>query len=194
MSAVEQTGHILVAAVGGLDVLNASHGDRIKSLKFGNKCITVESHEDVVMILSMNENGKKMTFVTLDLDYNEIDRFTTSFGGCDFTKIDNKIYVTTGSSRLSRDIEIFSAAGERLSSFMWNGNIVGITGIPPNSIVFGDIDQHRVYKRRMEHGVENFEWTADVKAPRCLCIDDNGLIWIWSNANNCLTILNRDGK
>ena len=89
---------------------------------------------------------------------------------------------------------MFTLDGQELSSFIWNGSVVGITSTPVNSVVFGDVTQQRIYKRRMGPGATGFEWTADVKAPHGICVDNNGLIWIMSNTVDCLTILNKDGE
>lgn len=194
VSPAPQSGHLLVARVGGLDVVNAENGDLVKSLKFEHKAFTIELHEDIVLVAVDNETETMMTLVTLDHDLKEINRWSTSLDACDFTMLNNKIYVTTGAGRVSRDIEVFTKSGEKLSSFMWNGCVGGIKSIPPDSIVYVDSEQHTVYKRRMAPGVRDFEWTTHVKAPHFICVDSNGLIWIRSNPNDCLTILNRDGK
>ena len=193
---VSQTGDLLIARKDGLDIINTSNGEVIKSLPFDDlACSTVEVHNGTVLFsLNNHELQSKGFIVTLDAEYNEVRRWSIPFHICDFTMVDNRLFLTLGKGQRSSNIEVYSLIGEELTSILWNGCIVGITGVQPHSIVYGDMDQHRIYKKRILAGARGFEWTADVKAPRCLCVDDNGLVWIRSNANDCLTILNRDGK
>ena len=189
-----KAGHLLVSRVGGLDVLNIQDGSLVKTLEFEGKCGSMEQHENLFVIAVGNAALTNMLMVTLDSDYNEVSKWKIPFTGADFTIADNKVYVTTtGNLRLEGNIQVFTLEGQQLPSFLWNGSALGIASIPPKTVVFTDHKQHRVYKRRMAPGVKEFEWVADVKAPEWICVGDDGLIWIRSNTNDCLTILNKDG-
>lgn len=185
---------MLVCNRGGLKILDASDGALLKCLDLGDHGIAVESYKETVVVAVNNENNLKVDIVTLDRDYEEIQRWSARPGACDFTILDDKVFITR--QGLSNGIKVYSLDGAELKSqeIIWNGEIIGISAIFPSSIVFGDQSQHRVYKRRTTRDQRHDEWSIDMKVPRCLCIDANGLIWVRSNKNDCLAILRRDGE
>ena len=193
---VSSKGDLLVGRDGGLDILSPSSGEILKSLLFDDReCVSIEVHNDTV-IFTVNTKkipGKSM-FIIMDNDYKEIKRWSTQYCAVDFTIVDNKLFVTLGSWQRSTDIKVYSLEDEEMTSISWSGEALGIAGIEPNFIVYCDQSQHRVYKRTVTPSNTDIEWVADVKAPYNLHIAVNGLIWVRSDRNDCLTILNRDGR
>lgn len=191
-----KTDHLLVARKGGLDVWDLKTERLAKSLNFEHKCFAVQSHENLAVIAVENANQTRISMITLDLDddYNKVGTWTSNYSASDFTIVDSKIYLVTGNYRqLAKGIKVFTLEGKEQRSLSWNGSLVGIAHAPPEFVVFGDDSQHVICKRRVTSGEADFEWKVDMKAPHCICVDKNGLIWIRSNTNDCFTILNEDG-
>lgn len=184
--------HILAAEEGGLAVLDSTNGETLKLLKLGHHAFAVQYYNDTIIAAVGDEKHIRTEVVTLDSDYNEIARWAVRPGSCDCIAVDEKVLLT-GMSEVSGNIRVFSLTGEELSSISWSGSPVGITSISPSSIVFGDDKQHAIIKKRAAYSLET-EWSTEVTAPHGLSVDENGLIWVHSNRNDSLTILQKDGK
>ena len=192
---VSSKGDLLVGRDGGLDILSPS-GEKLQSLLFdGFECSTIEVHNDtVIFAVNTTKHPGSTTFITMDNDYKEIKRWSTQCCVIHFTIVDNKLFATLGNFQRFTDIKVYSLEGEEVTNILWNGEALGIAGVEPNSIVYCDQSQHRVYKRMITPNNTDIEWVASVKAPYTLHIAVNGLIWVRSQKNDCLTILNSDGR
>ncbi|XP_067949012.1 uncharacterized protein [Watersipora subatra] len=191
---VDSSGKILIAKVGGLDIMDAEGKHLLKSLKFEHYVFTVATYKEII-ICGVWPPSEKRYMVTLSKEYKELRRWEIPNSTLDFTAVDGKIFLSVGGA-LHSDIRAYSLDGERLSNcdVPWNGYVYGIDSILPCSIVFLDLKGHKVYKQCVTSGKRQTDWSADVRAPRCLHVDSTGLIWIRSNLNDCLTILNHDGS
>ena len=189
-----KSGHLLLAREGGIDVLDAKSKEFLRTLEFQLYVFTIDVYKDIVIIgVRLSESEKEI--VVLSEEYDVLRRWPIPESTQDFTAVDDKIFLSIADESTS-NINVFSINGERLlhADVIWNGRVAGITSVLPCSLIYDDRTEHKVYKQCVTTGRRRKEWAAPVTAPHCLCVDANGLIWVRSNANDSLTILNRDGK
>jgi len=194
---VSAAGHLVVARVGGLDILDITSGATIKSIPFeeGKYGFTVEPYKDLLIVgvsTGSEERSTSSEVVTYSLEYEEIGRWRIPASSCDLAVADNRVFIS-GADPFSGNIKVFSLNGQQQPDIIWNGEITCITSIPPCSISFGDRVSKKIYKQQITDGKRGITWSAPIPIPRCMCIDRGGLIWVRSTRNDSITILSRHG-
>ena len=90
--AATRSGHLLAARTGGLDVIDASSKQLLKSLKLGLRVFTVAVHNNTI-ILGVRLSYTLSTIIILDSEYNELNRWSVSGWFWDFIALDNSVYI-----------------------------------------------------------------------------------------------------
>jgi len=194
---VSAAGHLVVARVGGLDIIDIMTGAAIKSIHFEERKFgfTVEPYKDLLIVgvsTGSEERRTSAEVVIYNLEYEEIGRWRIPSGSCDLAVVDNRVFLA-GADPFSGNIKVFSLNGQQQPDIIWNGKTVCITSIPPCSISFGDRVSKKIYKQQITDGKKGITWSAPAPIPRCMCIDQSGLIWVRSNRNDSITYLSRHG-
>lgn len=112
----------------------------------------------------------------------------------DMTVLGSRIYAT---SPLEGEIKVYDAlTGDERSPIIRNGSCCGITSIPPNALLVNDREHNVVQKYKINtiNGKWSIAWTVEVTRPWVSCVDSQGSILVRSNANDCITILTRNGE
>ncbi|KAF6036646.1 hypothetical protein EB796_005039 [Bugula neritina] len=168
---VSAAGHLVVARVGGLDILDMTSGATINSIHFeeGKVGFVVETYKDLLIV-----------------------GVATGTDSCDLAVVDNQVFIS-GADPASGNIKVFTLNGQQQPDIFWNGKTEGIASIPPCYISFGDISEKKIYKQQITDGKKGTTWSAPVPIPHCICMDQSGLIWVHSNSNDSITILSQHG-
>ncbi|KAF6033528.1 hypothetical protein EB796_008163 [Bugula neritina] len=151
---VSAAGHLVVARVGGLDILDITSGATIKSIPFeeGKFGFVVDPYKDLLIVgvaTGSEENRTSSEVVTYSLEYEEIGRWRIPASSCDLAVADNRVFIS-GADPFSGNIKVFSLNGDQQHpDIIWNGTTVCITSIPPCSISFGDRVSKKIYKQQI---------------------------------------------
>lgn len=189
-----QEDHIVICRVGGIDVFHLDSGEVIQTIAMeGWYSFVAEPYKDILVVAKSTISRSNKEIVIFDKEYVEIRNWSVSTSTSDLAVVDDKIFLSSDNEECG-NLHVFTLQGNPLPDFLWNGRPCGVVGVLPCSIIFGDSFQHKLYKQQVTTGRRQIVWSRKVKAPRCICLDDNGMIWSRSNANDCLSILSRQGK
>lgn len=187
-------GHMMACLEGELRVLDSKMGDTIMGVSFkGYQIFSIQYYKDTVVLALAEDGGRgrQSHVVVLGEDYQELRRWET-IQGIDLVVIDDKIHI---SSATTEEIAVYDwETGRRLPAIIErNGSNTGMAYFHPSSLVVLDQEYNVVQKYKINKKKFSIAWTEKVIKPWATGTDENGLIWIRSNTNDCITIITRTG-
>lgn len=186
---------IVVGIDGGLLILNCKTGETVQQIDIGHHVWAFDIHGDNLILGVTDEDRTDTELVQLDHEYQEVKRWKTKKVGLDLTVANGRVYLTAMGSA-EKDIMVYDVETcAELPDILRNGVTTGLTTSCSGSIVAADFEYNSIAKYRLQ-GTGNrwtIAWSTKIVKPWAVHVDDDGLIWVRSNTNDCITILTRKG-
>lgn len=192
-----QSGQMVVGVDGGLLVLNKTTGEQIDFHEINHHIFAFEFFEDKLLLGVSDEERSATKLILMDSQLSEIKRWPIHKPGLDLTIVEGKVFLSKLPKRgeSGEDIMVYDIkSSTRLPNILYNGAAHGLAGIPPHSILVSDLRYDCLKKYKIMDGKRwSILWTRDIIEPHATVVDSQGLIWVQSKQNNCITVLSKRG-
>lgn len=192
---------LTVAREWGVDFIDMQKSQIINVVELDGKyAFTAEAFDGSIIIGVNNIQSQDMRLVhreikTLDRNYREISSWSAPKHMMDFAVLAGQIFITASmDQRDDFNILVFTLDGKYKTKIDVDGFPTGIAAVSSDAVVYSDDANHRVCMRRVTEVPYEIIWSVKVVKPASVCIADNGLIWVRSDVNDCITVLSQEGR